>query len=71
MQGPALRLRGHYLAMATLGFGLILYRLLLGSELTGGADGIAAVPAWEVCRGLVISGRKAALKADSIAGVRL
>ena len=56
---PALRLRGHYLAMATLGFGLILYRLLLGSALTGGADGIAAVPAWEVCRGLVISGRKA------------
>lgn len=56
---PALRLRGHYLAMATLGFGLIFYRLLLGSELTGGADGIAAVPPWEICDGLVISGRKA------------
>ena len=27
---PALRLKGHYLAMATLGFGLIVYRLVLG-----------------------------------------
>jgi branched-chain amino acid transport system permease protein len=41
---PALRLKGHYLAMATLGFGLIVYRLLLGSNLTGAADGIHGVP---------------------------
>lgn len=41
---PALRLKGHYLAMATLGFGLIVYRLLLGSNLTGAADGINGVP---------------------------
>ncbi|MDD5704562.1 MAG: branched-chain amino acid ABC transporter permease [Kiritimatiellae bacterium] len=56
---PALRLRGHYLAMATLGFGLILYRLLLGTPFTGGADGIAAVPPWEICDWLTIGGRKA------------
>jgi branched-chain amino acid transport system permease protein len=41
---PALRLKGHYLAMATLGFGLIVYRLILGSNLTGAADGIHGVP---------------------------
>lgn len=41
---PALRLKGHYLAMATLGFGLIVYRLILGSNLTGAADGLNGVP---------------------------
>jgi branched-chain amino acid transport system permease protein len=41
---PALRLKGHYLAMATLGFGLIIYRLVLGSAITGAADGIHGVP---------------------------
>lgn len=53
---PALRLRGHYLAMATLGFGLIVYRILLGSEFTGGADGITGVPPWTLAPGLAVSG---------------
>lgn len=56
---PALRLKGHYLAMATLGFGLIVYRMLLGSEITGGADGITSVPPWRLVPGLVISGHRA------------
>ena len=56
---PALRLKGHYLAMATLGFGLIIYRLLLANEITGGADGITGVPAWEMAPGLTVSGRRA------------
>ncbi len=30
-----LRLKGHYLAMATLGFGLIVYRVVLGAEVFG------------------------------------
>ncbi|MCK5804190.1 MAG: branched-chain amino acid ABC transporter permease, partial [Lentisphaeria bacterium] len=51
---PALRLKGHYLAMATLGFGLIVYRILVGSEFTGGADGISSVPNWHLLPGLVI-----------------
>ena len=51
---PALRLRGHYLAMATLGFGLIVYRFLLGSNFTGGADGISSVPPWQVLPGVVL-----------------
>jgi branched-chain amino acid transport system permease protein len=57
---PALRLKGHYLAMATLGFGLIVHKLVLGSTLTGSADGITGVPPWDLGLGLVISGKRAA-----------
>jgi len=56
---PALRLRGHYLAMATLGFTLIVSKLLLGSALTGSADGIHGVPEWKLLPGLTVSGRSA------------
>jgi len=56
---PALRLRGHYLTMATLGFGLIVSKMLLGSAITGAADGINAVPAWNLLPGLAISGKSA------------
>ena len=51
---PALRLKGHYLAMATLGFGLIVYRLVLGSSFTGAADGISNVPPWRILPGVVL-----------------
>jgi branched-chain amino acid transport system permease protein len=53
---PTLRLRGHYLAMATLGFGLIVHRVLLGVPLLGGADGISGVPPFRLA-GLEVSGR--------------
>jgi branched-chain amino acid transport system permease protein len=56
---PALRLKGHYLAMATLGFGLIIYKIVLGSNLTGASDGITGVPPWELFPGLAVSGSKA------------
>ena len=55
---PALKLKGHYLAMGTLGFGLIVYRILLGSEFTGGADGISSVPSWHLLPALEICGRR-------------
>lgn len=55
---PALRLKGHYLAMATLGFGLIVYRIVLGTTFTGAADGITSVPPWEIFPGLTVSGRR-------------
>ncbi len=42
---PVIRLKGHYLAMATLGFGLIIYRVVLGTPSSGQADGISNVPA--------------------------
>ena len=56
---PALRLKGHYLAMATLGFGLIVSKMLVGSALTGAADGINGVPEWKLGFGLTVSGKRA------------
>jgi branched-chain amino acid transport system permease protein len=42
---PALRLRGPYLAIATLGFGLAVYQLLASSEpLSGGRSGLRVPP---------------------------
>jgi branched-chain amino acid transport system permease protein len=42
---PALKLRGHYLAMATLAFGVIIY-IVFKEEMawTGGPDGMAGIP---------------------------
>ena len=56
---PALRLRGHYLAMATLGFGLIVSKMLVGSTITGSADGINGVPEWKLVPGLTVTGKSA------------
>lgn len=43
---PTLKLKGHYLAMATLGFGEIVFILLVQLKgLTNGTDGITGVPA--------------------------
>lgn len=43
---PALKLRGHFLALATLSFGLIVYFLLKQwSFLTGGPSGLTGIPA--------------------------
>ncbi len=56
---PVIRLRGHYLAMATLGFGLIIYRIVLGAEAFGQADGISNVPPFELFGGLEVNGRPA------------
>ncbi len=53
---PVLKLKGHYLAMATLGFGIITYRIVLASEYFGEADGISEVPAFKLLPGLVVSG---------------
>lgn len=42
---PALRLKGHYLAMATLGFGMIVYIVLNEFvALTGGPSGFGEIP---------------------------
>lgn len=50
---PALRLKGHYLAMATLGFGVIV-NIILNEEVnwTGGPSGMADIP------GLSLAGTK-------------
>jgi branched-chain amino acid transport system permease protein len=57
---PVLKLRGHYLAMATLGFGTIVYRVALGTRLLGEADGITGVPEFAIVPGLAVSGGFAA-----------
>lgn len=42
---PSLRLRGHYLAMATLGFGELMTLFFVEAEpLTGGVDGLGGIP---------------------------
>lgn len=40
----ALRLKGHYLAMATLAFGLIVFGLLVEVDYTGSTAGITGIP---------------------------
>jgi branched-chain amino acid transport system permease protein len=54
--GPVLKLKGHYLAMATLGFGIIIYRVVLASEFFGEADGISEVPPFNLLPGLSVNG---------------
>ncbi|MFZ2225377.1 MAG: branched-chain amino acid ABC transporter permease [Candidatus Deferrimicrobium sp.] len=54
--GPVLKLKGHYLAMATLGIGIIVYRIVLGTEYLGAADGISEVPGFPLPGGLLITG---------------
>lgn len=56
---PLIRLKGHYLAMATLGFGLIIYRMVLGAEMFGQADGISNVPPLKLPGSLEVNGRAA------------
>jgi branched-chain amino acid transport system permease protein len=58
--GPVLKLKGHYLAMATLGFGIIVYRIVLASAFLGAADGISDVPAFRVLPGVEITGSSTA-----------
>jgi len=46
---PTLKLRGHYLAMATLGFGEIVYIVFNEQgELTGGPSGLVGIPLLEL-----------------------
>jgi branched-chain amino acid transport system permease protein len=53
---PVLKLKGHYLAMATLGFGIIVYRVVLGSAIFGEADGLSDVPPLNILPGVHVSG---------------
>jgi branched-chain amino acid transport system permease protein len=50
---PILKLRGNYLAMATLGLGIVAYILFReGGGMTGGNDGIAGIPRLQIGVGL-------------------
>ncbi len=46
---PALKLRGYYLAMATLGFGIIVYIVLNEAQSwTGGPSGLSGIPSFSL-----------------------
>lgn len=53
---PILKLKGHYLAMATLGFGIIVHRIVLGSRIFGEADGISDLPPFRIAGSLAVCG---------------
>ncbi len=53
---PVLRLRGHYLAMATLAFGTIVSGIVVGTQAFGAADGISGVPPLVLAPGLRVGG---------------
>jgi len=53
---PVLKLKGHYLAMATLGFGTIIFSIVLGTQHFGAADGVSSVPAFPLIAGLGVTG---------------
>jgi branched-chain amino acid transport system permease protein len=53
---PVLKLKGHYLAMATLGFGTIIFSIVLGTQGFGAADGISSVPPFPLLPGVSVSG---------------
>ncbi|MBN1141809.1 MAG: branched-chain amino acid ABC transporter permease [Deltaproteobacteria bacterium] len=46
---PTLRLKGHYLAMATLGFNIVCYTVMMQwDQVTGGPSGLAGIPSLAV-----------------------
>jgi branched-chain amino acid transport system permease protein len=45
---PTLRLRGHYLALATFGVGLAFYNFAVSSPIFGGYMGIAGIPPFSI-----------------------
>jgi branched-chain amino acid transport system permease protein len=53
---PVLRLRGHYLAMATLGLGTIISASVVATERLGAADGLSGVPPFPLGFGLAVTG---------------
>jgi len=53
---PVLRLRGHYLAMATLAFGTIVSSVAVGTQALGAADGLSGVPPFVLFPGLRVGG---------------
>ena len=61
---PVLRLKGHYLAMATLGFGIVIEKIVRGTKALGGADGISGVPAFTILPGLAVTGGRSARAAN-------
>ena len=54
---PVIKLKGHYLAMATLGFGLIVSTIINATPLLGSHDPITSVPPFQLIPFLEVNGR--------------
>jgi branched-chain amino acid transport system permease protein len=61
---PVLKLKGHYLAMATLGVGTIVYSIALGTGWLGASDGISGVPPFPLLPGVAVGGSASARVAN-------
>jgi len=68
---PVLKLKGHYLAMATLGLGTIVYSVALGTATLGAADGISGVPPLPVLPGIAVGGNGSRIANYYVAGTVL
>jgi branched-chain amino acid transport system permease protein len=68
---PVLKLRGHYLAMATLAVGTIVYSVALGTTALGAADGISAVPPFPLLPGVAVGGAASARVANYYVAIGL
>jgi branched-chain amino acid transport system permease protein len=53
---PVLKLKGHYLVMATMSFSVVVEVLVRGTKIFGGADGLSNVPAFQILPGVSVSG---------------
>jgi len=53
---PILKLKGHYLVMATMSFGVVIDVIIRGTRMLGGADGLSNVPAFELVPGVRVGG---------------
>jgi branched-chain amino acid transport system permease protein len=68
---PVLRLKGHYLAMATLGVGTIVFSVALATSWLGAADGISGVPPFPLLPGLSVNGGASSRVANYYVAVAL
>ncbi len=53
---PVLKLKGHYLVMATMSFGVVIDIIIRATRMLGGADGLSNVPVFELVPGIRVSG---------------
>ena len=53
---PVLKLKGHYLVMATMSFSVVIEVLVRGTRIFGGPDGLSNVPAFKLLPGVSVSG---------------
>jgi branched-chain amino acid transport system permease protein len=68
---PVLKLKGHYLAMATLGVGTIVFSVALGTSWLGAADGISGVPPFPLLPGISVNGGASSRVANYYVAVAL